>query len=63
MAKNKLLLLIHIGVVIQNINTISSNEEYLYEVTVLTHSVQELEKFMSDLRNINTIFDVERDIK
>lgn len=50
-------------IVIQNINTISSNEEYLYEVTVLTHGVQELEKFMNDLRSINTIFDVERDIK
>ena len=51
------------NIVIQNINTISSNEEYLYEVTVLTHNVQELEKFMNDLRSINTIFDVERDIK
>ena len=54
---------VNTNIVIQNINTISSNEEYLYELTVLTRSKEELEKFMNDIRRINTVFDVERDIK
>ncbi|MBQ4634454.1 MAG: bifunctional (p)ppGpp synthetase/guanosine-3',5'-bis(diphosphate) 3'-pyrophosphohydrolase [Bacilli bacterium] len=49
--------------VIQNINTISSNEEYLYEITVLTRNSEELHKFMNDIRNISSVFEVERDIK
>lgn len=51
------------NIVIQNINTISSSEEYLYELTVLTLNSDELEKFMREIKNIKTVFDVERDIK
>lgn len=50
-------------VVIQNINTTESNEEYLYEITLLTHNVDELRKFMNDIRKIPNVFDVERNIK
>ena len=51
------------NVVIQNINTMESNEEYLYDVTVLTHNLDELKKFMNEIRKIPNVFDVERNIK
>ena len=50
-------------VMIQNINTVENPEEYLYEITVMTHNIDELRKFMTELKKINTIFDVERNIK
>ncbi len=49
--------------IIQNINTIESNEEYLYEITVLTHNVDELRKFMTEIKKISSVFDIERSIK
>lgn len=51
------------NVIIQNINTMESNEEYLYEITLLTHNVDELKKFMNEIRKISSVFDVERNIK
>ena len=51
------------NVVIQNINTMESNEEYLYEITLLTHNVDELKKFMTEIRKISSVFEVERNIK
>ncbi len=51
------------NIVIQNINTMESNEEYLYDVTVLTHNLDELKKFMNEIRKIPNVFDVERNIK
>ena len=50
-------------VIIQNINTFESGEEYLYEITLLTHNLDELKKFMAELRKISTVFEVERSIK
>ncbi len=50
-------------VTIQNINTVSSNEEYLYEITLLVQDTDKLNKFMTELRKISSVFDVERDIK
>ena len=51
------------NIVIQNINTMESNEEYLYEITILTHNLDELKKFMTEIRKISSVFDVERNIK
>lgn len=48
---------------IQNINTISEDEEYLYEITVLVENKEHLEKFMNDIKNISTVIEVERDLK
>ena len=50
------------NVAIQNINTIEG-EEYLYEITLLTHNLVELRKFMTELRKIPNVFEVERNIK
>ena len=48
---------------IQNINTVSEDEEYLYEITVLVENKEHLEKFMNDIKNISTVIEVERDLK
>ena len=51
------------NVIIQNVNTMESNEEFLYELTVLTHNLDELKKFMAEINKIPSVFDVERNIK
>ena len=48
---------------VESINTISTNEGYLYNITILVQSKEYLERFMSDLRTISDITNVDRLIK
>lgn len=48
---------------IESINTINSNDDYLYEVTILVSDKEKLEKYMHDLEMVPTIHSVERLIK
>lgn len=48
---------------IQSINTINSNDDYLYEVTILVSDKEKLEKYIHDLEMVPAIVSVERLIK
>ena len=48
---------------IQNVNTYEYNEEFIYEITLLVENVEKLKKFMTEIRKISAICDVERSIK
>lgn len=48
---------------IQSINTINSNDDYLYEVTILVSNKDKLEKYIHDLEMVPAIHSVERLIK
>lgn len=50
-------------ILIQNINTIISNEYYLFDITVLVKNKEQLEKFIHSLETIDSIVYVERFIK
>ncbi|MFI3307532.1 MAG: bifunctional (p)ppGpp synthetase/guanosine-3',5'-bis(diphosphate) 3'-pyrophosphohydrolase [Mycoplasmatota bacterium] len=50
-------------VTIVSINTINTNDNYMYEITVSVSNKELLEKFMLDLKNIKSIIDVNRVIK
>lgn len=50
-------------IVIQSINSISARDNFLYEITVLVENKEKLEKFMSDIKSIDSVLDVERYIK
>lgn len=49
--------------IIQSINTINSNDDYLYEITVLVSDKDKLEKYIHDLEMVPSIHSVERLIK
>jgi GTP pyrophosphokinase len=48
---------------VQSINAINTNENFMYEITVLVENKTKLMKFMNDIRTIPNILDVERTIK
>ena len=48
---------------VESINTINTSEGFLYNITVLVKDKESLEKFMSDLKNIPDIVNVDRMIK
>lgn len=50
-------------VTIQSVNTIHSNDSYIFELNVLTPNIISLNKFMNDIKNIPNIISVERVIK
>jgi len=49
-------------ITIESIKTISANEDYLYEITVLVENKTKLDKYMNDLYMISEIEHVERKI-
>lgn len=50
-------------ILIQNINTINTADNYMFSVNVLVKNIESLNKFMNDIRMIPSILDVERVIK
>jgi GTP pyrophosphokinase len=50
-------------ITIQSINSINSNHNYMFEITVLVANKDRLQKFMDDLLLIPDVLDVERTIK
>lgn len=51
------------NVTIQTINNLSSQDNFLYEITVLVENKENLLKFMNDVKMIPNVIDVERGIK
>lgn len=50
-------------VVVQSTNFINTNDNFLYEVTLLVADIDELDKFINEIRTIPNILDVERSMK
>lgn len=50
-------------ILIQSVNTITTNDNYMFEITVQVENKDRLEKFISDLKPIKNIIDVDRFIK
>ncbi|MDD3392778.1 MAG: bifunctional (p)ppGpp synthetase/guanosine-3',5'-bis(diphosphate) 3'-pyrophosphohydrolase [Bacilli bacterium] len=50
-------------IVIQNINSINTSENYMYEITVLTEGKDKLMKFINDVKILPNVLDAERIIK
>ena len=50
-------------ITIQSINTINTNDNFMYDITVLITDKDKLLKFMNDIKMIPNILDVERVIK
>ena len=50
-------------ITVQSINTINTNDNFMYDITVLISDKDKLMKFMNDIRMIPNIIDVERIIK
>ena len=50
-------------VTIRTINTYTNKEDNVYEITLLVEAKENLVKFMTDLRQMKNIIDVERLIK
>lgn len=50
-------------ITVLNINFISNNDNYLYELVVSVRDLEDLNKFMIDVKNIPNILDIERSIK
>ena len=50
------------SVSIESINNMVSNNEYTYEITVVVDNKDELVKFMSDIKSITEVREVERKI-
>ena len=50
-------------ITVQSINTVNSNNNYIYDITVLITDKDKLMKFINDIRMIPNIIDVERVIK
>ena len=48
---------------VQSINSINTNENFMYEITVLVENKEKLVKFMNEVNTIPNILDVERAIK
>lgn len=48
---------------VQSINTIVTNDNYMYEITVLVENRDKLDKFISDISSLKNIIDVGRIIK
>ena len=50
-------------IIVQSINTINSNDGFLYDIVVLVSNLDKLRKFMNDLEMMENIVHVERIIK
>lgn len=51
------------NITVESIKTISSNEDYLYEITLLVESKEKLNKYINDLMMLSNILSVERLVK
>ncbi len=51
------------NIMVKSINTINSDGEYIFEIKVSVSNLEDLNKFMIDLRNISNVTNVERVIK
>lgn len=50
-------------IVVKSLNTINSDDNYIYELKVSLYNIKDLNKFMIDLKNISSVTKVERVIK
>ena len=51
------------NIIVKSINTINGDDEYIFDVKVSVDNVNDLNKFMVDLKNISNVTNVERLIK
>ena len=48
------------NITIQSINTHHNKDEIIYDITLMVHNLEKLNKFMNDVKNINDVVEVER---
>ena len=51
------------SIVVKSVNTLNTDGKYVFEVKVSVYSVEDLNKFMVDLKSISNVTNVERVIK
>jgi len=50
-------------IVVQSINTITTNDNFMFEITLLVENKERLEKYLSEIRTLPNIIDAERIVK
>ena len=50
-------------IIVQSINSVNTNDNYMFDINVLVPDLEKLNKFINDIRMIPNILDVERVIK
>lgn len=50
-------------IIVQSINSVNTNDNYMFDINVLVPDLEKLNKFINDIRMIPNILDVERIIK